>query len=426
MFIDKARIFVKAGNGGNGSVAFRKEKYVPAGGPDGGDGGRGASIIFEVDLGLRTLMDFKYQRKYVAESGGDGSKKKKAGKNGEDLILKVPAGTIIRDEATGLIIADLKEEGDRAVVVKGGRGGKGNQHFANAVRQAPAFAKSGTDGEERWVILELKMIADVGLLGFPNVGKSTFLSVVTKAKPKIANYHFTTLTPNLGVVQTKFGDSFVLADIPGLIEGAAEGVGLGHDFLRHVERTKVLIHIVDITGHEGRNALEDFDKINVELSLYNERLSHRPQVVVANKIDILEDESVYEEFKEELEGRGYKVFKMSAATRQGIDDVINYVSQLLKEVEDVELVTEEEMYRPELDESNEDEGLTVEIEDGIYVVKGKALRRIMYSVNFEDMESIQYFQKAMESEGVFDKLRDMGIEDGDTVKIYEIEFEFYN
>ncbi|MDU2197909.1 MAG: GTPase ObgE [Peptostreptococcaceae bacterium] len=426
MFIDKARIFVKAGNGGNGSVAFRKEKYVPAGGPDGGDGGRGASIIFEVDLGLRTLMDFKYQRKYVAESGGDGSKKKKAGKNGDDLVLKVPPGTIIRDEATGLIIADLKEEGDRAVVVKGGRGGKGNQHFANAVRQAPAFAKSGTDGEERWVVLELKMIADVGLLGFPNVGKSTFLSVVTKAKPKIANYHFTTLTPNLGVVQTKFGDSFVLADIPGLIEGAAEGVGLGHDFLRHVERTKVLIHIVDITGHEGRNALEDFDKINGELALYNERLSHRPQVVVANKMDILEDESVYEEFKEELEGRGYKVFKMSAATRQGIDDVIAYVSQLLKEVEDVELVTEEEMYRPELDESNEDEGLTVEIEDGIYVVKGKSLRRIMYSVNFEDMESIQYFQKAMESEGVFDKLREMGIEDGDTVKIYEIEFEFYN
>ena len=426
MFTDKARIFVKAGNGGNGSVAFRKEKYVPAGGPDGGDGGRGASIIFEVDLGLRTLMDFKYQRKYVAESGGDGSKKKKAGKNGEDLVLKVPAGTIIRDEATGLVIADLKEEGDRAVVVKGGRGGKGNQHFANAVRQAPAFAKSGTDGEERWVTLELKMIADVGLLGFPNVGKSTFLSVVTKAKPKIANYHFTTLTPNLGVVQTKFGDSFVLADIPGLIEGAAEGVGLGHDFLRHVERTKVLIHIVDITGHEGRNALEDFDKINEELKLYNEKLSHRPQVVVANKMDILEDESVYEEFKEELEGRGYKVFKMSAATRQGIDDVIAYVSQLLKEVEDIELVTEEEMYRPELDESNDDEGLTVEIEDGVYVVKGKALRRIMYSVNFDDMESIQYFQKAMESEGVFDKLREMGIEDGDTVKIYEIEFEFYN
>ena len=426
MFIDKARIFVKAGNGGNGAVAFRKEKYVPAGGPDGGDGGNGASVIFEVDLGLRTLMDFKYQRKYHAEPGGDGTKGKRAGKNGEDLVLKVPAGTVIKDEATGLILADLKEEGDRAVIARGGRGGKGNQHFANSVRQAPAFAKSGTDGQERWVVLELKMIADVGLLGFPNVGKSTFLSVVTKAKPKIANYHFTTLTPNLGVVQTKFGESFVLADIPGLIEGAAEGIGLGHDFLRHVERTKVLIHIVDISGIEGRDALEDFDKINDELRLYNERLSTRPQVVVANKADILEDESIFEDFKNELESRGYKVFKMSAATRQGVDEVIAYVTQLLQEVEDVELVTEEEMYRPELD-VQEEEGLTIEIdEDGVYVVEGKALRRIMYSVNFDDMESLQYFQKAMESQGVFDRLREMGIEDGDTVRIYELEFEFYN
>ena len=425
MFIDKAKIFVKAGNGGNGAVSFRREKYVPAGGPDGGDGGRGASVIFEVDNDLRTLMDFKYQRKYVATPGGDGSKKRQAGKNGEDLVLKVPAGTIIRDEATGKIIADLKEEGERAVVARGGRGGKGNQHFANAVRQAPNFAKSGTDGEERWVILELKMIADVGLLGFPNVGKSTFLSVVTAAKPKIANYHFTTLTPNLGVVKTKYGDSFVLADIPGLIEGAAEGVGLGHDFLRHVERTKVLIHIVDISGLEGRNALEDFDAINDELKLYNEKLSTRPQVVVANKIDILEDESVYEESKTTLEDRGYKVFKMSAATREGIDDVIAYVSQVLKDAEEIELVSEEELYVPELD-AIEEEGLQVEIEDGVYVVTGKALRRIMYSVNFEDMESIQFFQKAMESQGVFDKLREMGIEDGDTVKIYEIEFEFYD
>ena len=425
MFIDKAKIFVKAGNGGNGAVSFSREKYVPAGGPDGGDGGRGASVIFEVDNDLRTLMDFKYQRKYVATPGGDGSKKRQAGKNGEDLVLKVPAGTIIRDEATGKIIADLKEEGERAVVARGGRGGKGNQHFANAVRQAPNFAKSGTDGEERWVILELKMIADVGLLGFPNVGKSTFLSVVTAAKPKIANYHFTTLTPNLGVVKTKYGDSFVLADIPGLIEGAAEGVGLGHDFLRHVERTKVLIHIVDISGLEGRNALEDFDAINDELKLYNEKLSTRPQVVVANKIDILEDESVYEEFKTTLEDRGYKVFKMSAATREGIDDVIAYVSQVLKDAEEIELVSEEELYVPELD-AIEEEGLQVEIEDGVYVVTGKALRRIMYSVNFEDMESIQFFQKAMESQGVFDKLREMGIEDGDTVKIYEIEFEFYD
>ena len=425
MFIDKARIFVKAGNGENGAVSFRREKYVPAGGPDGGDGGRGASVIFEVDNDLRTLMDFKYQRKYVATPGGDGSKKRQAGKNGEDLVLKVPAGTIIRDEASGKIIADLKHEGDRAVVARGGRGGKGNQHFANAVRQAPNFAKSGTDGEERWVILELKMIADVGLLGFPNVGKSTFLSVVTAAKPKIANYHFTTLTPNLGVVQTKFGDSFVLADIPGLIEGAAEGIGLGHDFLRHVERTKVLIHIVDISGLEGRNALEDFDAINGELKLYNEKLSTRPQVVVANKIDILEHESVYEEFKTTLEERGYKVFKMSAATREGIDDVIAYVSQILKDAEEIELVSEEELYVPELDDEQE-EGLQVEIEDGVYVVTGKSLRRIMYSVNFEDMESIQFFQKTMESQGVFDKLREMGIEDGDTVKIYDIEFEFYN
>lgn len=425
MFIDKAKIFVKAGNGGNGAVSFRREKYVPAGGPDGGDGGKGASVIFEVDNDLRTLMDFKYQRKYVATPGGDGSKKRQAGKNGEDLVLKVPAGTIIRDEATGKIIADLKEVGERAVVARGGRGGKGNQHFANAVRQAPNFAKSGTDGEERWVILELKMIADVGLLGFPNVGKSTFLSVVTAAKPKIANYHFTTLTPNLGVVKTKYGDSFVLADIPGLIEGATEGVGLGHDFLRHVERTKVLIHIVDISGLEGRNALEDFDAINDELKLYNEKLSTRPQVVVANKIDILEDESVYEEFKTTLEDRGYKVFKMSAATREGIDDVIAYVSQVLKDAEEIELVSEEELYVPELD-AIEEEGLQVEIEDGVYVVTGKALRRIMYSVNFEDMESIQFFQKAMESQGVFDKLREMGIEDGDTVKIYEIEFEFYD
>ena len=425
MFIDKARIFVKSGNGGNGAVSFRREKYVPAGGPDGGDGGNGASVIFEVDLGLRTLMDFKYQRKYVAEHGEDGSKKRKAGRNGEDLILKVPPGTIIRDEATGLVIADLKEEGDRAVVAKGGRGGKGNQHFANAVRQAPAFARSGSDGVEKWVVLELKMIADVGLLGFPNVGKSTFLSVVTKAKPKIANYHFTTLTPNLGVVQTKFGDSFVLADIPGLIEGAAEGVGLGHDFLRHVERTKVLIHIVDISGLEGRDALEDFDKINDELKLYNEKLATRPQVVVANKMDILEDESIFEEFKNELEDRGYKVFKMSAATRQGVDDVIAYVSELLREAEEIELVSEEEMFRPELDEV-QDEGLQIDIEDGVYVVTGKSLRRIMYSVNFDDMESLQYFQKAMESQGVFDRLREMGIEDGDTVRIYEIEFEFYN
>lgn len=426
MFIDKARIFVKAGNGGNGVVSFRREKYVPAGGPDGGDGGRGANIIMVADTGLRTLMDFKYKKKYSAQHGEDGSKKKRAGKNGEDLILSVPEGTVIRDEKTGLIIADLKKAGDKAVVVRGGYGGKGNQHFANAVRQAPAFAKSGTDGQERWITLELKMIADVGLLGFPNVGKSTFLSVVTSAKPKIANYHFTTLTPNLGVVQTRHGESFVIADIPGIIEGAADGVGLGHDFLRHVERTKVLVHIVDISGIEGRDPIDDFEKINEELRLYNEKLASRSQIVVANKSDLLFDETIYENFKKTMEEKGYEVFKMSAVTRDGVDQVIDRVSQLLNEVEDVELVSQEEMYRPELDVDDEG-GLKVEIdEDGIYVVTGKELRRIMYSVNFDDMESLQFFQAQMESKGVFDMLRQAGIEDGDTVKIYELEFEFYN
>lgn len=426
MFIDKARIFVKAGNGGNGAVSFRREKYVPAGGPDGGDGGRGANIIMVADTGLRTLMDFKYKKKYSAQHGEDGSKKKRAGKNGEDLILSVPEGTVIRDEKTGLIIADLKKAGDQAVVARGGYGGKGNQHFANAVRQAPAFAKSGTDGQERWITLELKMIADVGLLGFPNVGKSTFLSVVTSAKPKIANYHFTTLTPNLGVVQTRHGESFVIADIPGIIEGAADGVGLGHDFLRHVERTKVLVHIVDISGIEGRDPIDDFEKINEELRLYNERLSTRPQLVVANKSDLLFDESIYENFKKTMEEKGYEVFKMSATTRDGVDQVIDRVSQLLNEVEEVELVSQEEMYRPELDVDDE-AGLKIEVdEDGIYVVTGKELRRIMYSVNFDDMESLQFFQAQMEAKGVFDMLREAGIEDGDTVKIYELEFEFYN
>ena len=426
MFIDKARIFVKAGNGGNGAVSFRREKYVPAGGPDGGDGGRGANIIMVADTGLRTLMDFKYKKKYSAQHGEDGSKKKRAGKNGEDLILSVPEGTVIRDEKTGLIIADLKKAGDQAVVARGGYGGKGNQHFAKAVRQAPAFAKSGTDGQERWITLELKMIADVGLLGFPNVGKSTFLSVVTSAKPKIANYHFTTLTPNLGVVQTRHGESFVIADIPGIIEGAADGVGLGHDFLRHVERTKVLVHIVDISGIEGRDPIDDFEKINEELRLYNERLSTRPQLVVANKSDLLFDESIYENFKKTMEEKGYEVFKMSAATRDGVDQVIDRVSQLLNEVEEVELVSQEEMYRPELDVDDE-AGLKIEVdEDGIYVVTGKELRRIMYSVNFDDMESLQFFQAQMEAKGVFDMLREAGIEDGDTVKIYELEFEFYN
>lgn len=426
MFVDKARIYLKAGNGGDGAVSFRREKYVPAGGPDGGNGGKGGSVIFKVDSGLRTLMDFKYQTKYKAGNGGNGSKKRSSGADGEDLILKVPPGTIVRDEKSGKVIVDLKNYDEEAVICKGGYGGKGNFNFATATRQAPAFAKSGKEGEERWVVLELKMIADVGLLGFPNVGKSTFLSMVTKAKPKIANYHFTTLTPNLGVVQTRYGDSFVMADIPGIIEGASEGAGLGHDFLRHIERTKVLVHIVDISGIEGRDPLDDFNKINEELKNYNEKLAVRNQVVVANKADVLLDKTVYDKFKEEVESQGYVVFKMSAATGEGVNEVIDYVSKILGEIDETELFTQEEIFNPEIDVEKE-EGLSYEIdEEGKFVVSGKDLRRILYSVNFDDMESLHFFQSTLEKEGVFDKLRELGIEDGDTVKIYDLEFEFYN
>jgi GTP-binding protein len=406
MFIDKARIFVKSGKGGNGAVSFRKEKYVPAGGPAGGDGGNGGNVVFEVDEGLRTLMDFRYKTKYVAENGEDGKKKRMHGKSVEDLVLKVPPGTLIRDEETNLVIADLRKHGDRAIVAKGGFGGRGNTHFTTAIRQAPSFAEAGKEGQERWIVLELKMIADVGLVGFPNVGKSTFLSVVTKAKPKIANYHFTTIKPNLGVVKTKFGDSFVLADIPGLIEGAHEGIGLGHAFLRHVERTKVLIHIVDVSGIEGRDPIEDFNKINEELKLYNDKLTTRSQIVVANKMDIPEARENYEAFKEEIEKRGYKVFSMSAATREGIDEVINYAGTIVKETEDIELVSEEEMLKEE-DIKPKKEEIEINNEDGVFVVEGKSLQRLLYSVNFEDMESVQYFQKIMEKKGVFQRLKDM-------------------
>ncbi|WFD11527.1 GTPase ObgE [Tepidibacter hydrothermalis] len=424
MFIDKARIFVKSGKGGNGAVAFRKEKYVPAGGPAGGDGGNGGNVVFEVDEGLRTLMDFRYKTKYNAENGEDGKKKRMHGKSVEDLVLKVPPGTLIRDEETNLIIADLRKHGDRAIVAKGGAGGRGNTHFTTAIRQAPSFAEAGKAAQERWIILELKMIADVGLVGFPNVGKSTFLSVVTKAKPKIANYHFTTIKPNLGVVQTKFGDSFVLADIPGLIEGAHEGIGLGHAFLRHVERTKVLIHIVDISGIEGRDPIEDFDKINEELKLYNDKLTTRSQIVVANKMDIPESRENYEKFKEEIEKRGYKVFGMSAATRDGIDDVINYAATIVKETEDIELVSEAEMLKEE-DVKPKKEEIEITNEGGVFVIEGKSLQRLLYSVNFEDMESVQYFQKIMDKKGVFQRLKNMGAQDGDTVRLYDLEFEYY-
>lgn len=425
MFIDKAKIFVKAGKGGNGAVAFRREKYVPAGGPSGGDGGHGSSVIFEVDEGLRTLMDFKYKTKYNAPNGEDGKTKRMHGKGSDDLVLKVPPGTIIRDQETNLVIADLRKHGERQVVARGGRGGQGNCRFTTAIRQAPGFAEAGKIGGERWIILELKMIADVGLIGFPNVGKSTFLSVVTEAKPKIANYHFTTLSPNLGVVNTKHGDTFVLADIPGLIEGAHEGIGLGHDFLRHIERTKVLIHIVDVSGVEGRDPFDDFIKINEELKLYNENLTQRPQIVVANKIDLAESQENFEEFKTKVKDLGYEVFAMSAATREGIDEVIATVNNLVKETKAIELVSDEEILK-DIRVLDMTDDIKITVENDVYIVEGKSLERLLYSIDFEDMESVQYFQKIMDKKGVFNKLRKIGIQDGDVVKLYDLEFDYFD
>lgn len=427
MFIDKAKIYVKAGNGGNGAVAFRREIYVPAGGPAGGDGGNGGNVIFRADSNLRTLMDFKYKKSYIAPSGEDGRGSNMYGKKGEDLVLGVPVGTVIRDEQTGLVIADLKENAEEAMIAKGGRGGRGNTHFKSSIRQAPNFAKAGTEGQERTVLLELKLIADVGLLGFPNVGKSTFLSIVTKANPKIANYHFTTLTPNLGVVKLPNKASFVIADIPGIIEGAHEGVGLGHDFLRHIERTRLLLHIVDISGIEGREPYQDFCQINRELSLYNERLAQREQIVIANKMDLLFDKGAYQEFKEKVEKDGYKVFPLSGATKEGLDDVLNYVSWRLSEIEEEPLYSAEDMWSQEDDRAVlPKEEIRIDVVDGVYVIEGEKLEQLLYSVNFDDMESIRYFQRVMEQNGVFDRLRSMGIDDGDTVRMYDLEFEFFD
>lgn len=425
MFVDKAKLYIKAGNGGNGAVAFRREIYVPAGGPAGGDGGKGGNVIIIADSNLRTLMDYRYKSKYVAEPGEDGKGSNMFGKHGEDLYLRVPVGTIIKDEETGLVMADLKNDGDEFIAAKGGYGGKGNTHFKTSVRQAPGFAKAGKDGEEKNIILELRLIADVGLIGFPNVGKSTFLSIISKAKPKIANYHFTTLTPNLGVTKLKNGDSFVVADIPGIIEGANEGIGLGHDFLRHIERTKVLVHIVDISGIEGRDPLDDFEKINTELKKYNEKLSSRPQIVVANKMDILDDIDIYNNFKTELENRGYKVYSMSAATLSGVDEILNTISQMLKDAEEVDLFDEEDIYDETKVISQNIDEIKVYKENDIFIVEGNRLEKLLYSVDFEDMESIRYFQNIMEKTGVFDKLRSIGVQDGDTVRIYDLEFEYY-
>lgn len=423
MFIDKAKILIKAGNGGNGAIAFHREKYVAAGGPDGGDGGRGGDVVFHVDLGMSTLMDFRYKRKYAAQPGGDGSGGKCSGKNAKNIVISVPQGTIVRDADTNKIIADLYDPDNDVVLARGGNGGWGNSHFATPTRQTPNFAKNGKKGDEREIILELKLLADVGLVGFPNVGKSTLLSRTTKAQPKIANYHFTTLEPNLGIVELGERMNFVLADIPGIIEGASEGVGLGHAFLRHIERTRMLIHVVDVSGIEGRNPIEDFDIINKELVKYNIELETRPQIVAANKTDILQDEKVFEEFKAEIQKRGYKLFEISAATNKGVVELMKYTYSELSKLPPIQV------YEAELDINEEvvnidDIGFEINLEEDVYVVSGTWIDAVGGSVNFSDEESLQFFQRALKRKGVIEALVEAGCSEGDIVRMGDLEFEF--
>ena len=421
MFIDKATIKVKAGNGGNGSVSFHREKYVPAGGPDGGDGGKGGSIILKTDLNMSTLMDFRYKRKYAAPSGANGTGSRCSGKDGENLVIDVPVGTVVRDLATGAIIKDLS--GDESfVLARGGNGGWGNQHFATPTRQAPHFAKSGLPGEAKDVILELKLLADVGLVGFPNVGKSTLLSVVSKAHPKIANYHFTTLYPNLGVVYSGEGSSFVMADIPGIIEGASEGAGLGHDFLRHIDRCRLIIHIVDISGIEGRDPIKDFEAINEELRRYSPALASRPMIVAANKCDILDDPSLLETFRAYVTQRGHKLFEISAAAHTGLKELINAVSSELRSLPPV-TVFEPDYVQPEiiLDTENQPE---INVFDDVWVVEGGWLERLVANTNFTDYESRMYFDRKLRNLGLYKRLEELGIKEGDTVSIYNMEYEY--
>ena len=425
MFIDYVKIIAKSGNGGNGAVTFRREKYVAAGGPDGGDGGRGGSIYFTVDPDMNTLLDFRFKRKFHAEDGKNGEGSHRFGKSGEDLYIKVPIGTIVKDAETGKVVVDLSEKGQTELILPGGRGGKGNSHFATSTRQAPRFARDGEKGIEKEFILELKLLADVGLLGFPNVGKSTFISKVTSAKPKIADYHFTTLVPNLGVVKGEFGDSFVIADIPGIIEGASEGTGLGLQFLRHIERTRLLLHFLDVSGSEGRNPVEDFNIINEELKKYSEKLSTRKQVIVANKIDVMQDDSLFKEVEKLAKDKGIEIFKISAATGEGIKELMQVISKLLKELpkeETIEFSEERVVYTLKDDK----EEFEVEIIDGEYVVSGPAIERLMGRVNIQDNESMHYFQKQLNQLGIESKLKAMGIKEGDSVKMLEWEFEWYN
>ena len=423
MFIDKIKIFVKAGNGGNGVVSFRREKYVAKGGPDGGDGGNGGDVIFRVDDGSNTLLAFRYKRKFIAENGGDGAGSKYHGANGADVIIPVPRGTLLRDAESGKIIHDMSEnDGEDFTICKGGRGGWGNQHFATPTRQVPRFAKQGTPGQERDIILELKLLADVGLVGFPNVGKSTLLSVTSNARPKIANYHFTTLFPNLGVIYVEEGVSFVMADIPGIIEGAAEGAGLGHDFLRHIDRCRLLVHVVDVAGSEGRDPVEDFDTINAELSQYSPELATRPQIVVANKTDIMYDDSLLTELREHVEKLGYPIFTISAAAHMGVKELIWAIAEKLKELPPVTVYEPEYVKRPPTVDMSEP--LQITVEDGVYIVEGPWLQRLISNTNFGDYESRMWFDRMLRDSGLFDRLDAMGILDGDLVSMYDLEFEY--
>lgn len=423
MFVDKAKILIKAGDGGHGAVAFHREKYIASGGPDGGDGGKGGDVVFVVDSNISTLADFKYKRKYKAQNGADGSGSRKSGKNGENLVIRVPQGTVIREAQSGAVMCDMSTN-EPFVAAKGGKGGWGNCHFATPTRQTPRFAKSGAPGEEWEVTLELKLLADVGLLGFPNVGKSSFISVVSEAKPIIADYHFTTITPVLGVVSLGEGTSFVIADIPGLIEGASEGVGLGHEFLRHVERCRMLIHIVDVAASEGRNPKEDFEKINFELERFNPELAKRPQIVVGNKIDLATEEQ-RNEFREYIEKQGLEYFEMCAPIQEGTKEVINAAAAKLATLPAVKRFESEEIPL-EVVLKKKNTGFTVTEEDGVYIVDAPWLASIIARTDLDDYESLQYLQRVLISSGIIDALREKGVEEGDTVSIYDFEFEFVN
>jgi GTP-binding protein len=425
MFVDRAKISIKSGKGGDGCVSFRKEPYVPEGGPDGGDGGKGGDVIFVADKSLRTLMDFRYKKQYEAEDGQNGMKRKKFGKSGENLIIKVPPGTIVIDEKSGHVMKDLVTHGDQVVVAKGGKGGKGNVNFKTAVRQAPNFAEAGHFAKERDIMLELKLIADVGLVGFPNVGKSTLLAIATSAKPKIANYHFTTISPNLGVVQI-FDTSYVMADIAGIIEGAHEGAGLGHEFLKHIERTKLLIHVVDVSGSEERDAVEDFEKINRELELYNEKLTKRHQIVAANKIDLIsENDEKFIKLKKYVEKKGFKVFPISAPINLGVHELLAEVAAQLDILANQEEEDVYEYFDFEKDERDENyREVYASKEDDIFILEGKQLEKIFNSTNFNDMGSLRYLHKYIEKSGGLDKLKEIGLADGDTIRIKNFEFEY--